>query len=118
MTDETKKLFDAPWKAVEDKDSDFAFMHHVDVCTNNGAGHVIACDCIGDDGNRLARLPELYDALMEAVRDACEDCVTEAELRTGMIFDTVEYGCIYPERDCCPKCRSWLELLRKVRDGE
>lgn len=49
----------------------FPFMHHVNVCTDNGAGHIIACDCIGDDGNRLARLPELYDALMYFVVNYC-----------------------------------------------
>ena len=114
MTDETKQLFNAPWTGGERRDKlsdDFVVID--DKCATI-TSHIIT----KETANRLARLPELYDALAEAIRDACEDCVTEAELRTGMIFDPVEYGCVYPERDCCPKCRGWIELLRKVRDGE
>ena len=105
MTDETKRLFDAPWKAVEDKDNDFPFMHHVNVCTNNGAGHVIAYDCIGDDGNRLAHLPELYDALMDAAVQLYPDAFLSND-KCRLCF----------KAQC--KGREWIELLRKVRAGE
>ena len=116
MTAETRKLFDAPWKAVEDKDNPFPFMHHKEIVTNNGQGHTIANDIIGDDANRLARLPELYDALQEAI------------FEINRLTEAWENGTEIP--DYCDSCLAenkklphqhtmeWAMLLGKVRDGK
>lgn len=119
MTDETKKLFDAPWKAVEDKDNPFPFMHHKEIVTNNGQGHTIANDIIGDDANRLARLPELYDALMETVYYKCFECMGGLRHNIDMTREEiVKNGC--PKQNKSNVCIyvKHIELLRKVRDGE
>lgn len=110
MNETTKQLFNAPLRAEEYKHGKGAF-----VVRNNG-GYLVAENMSGQDAARLTSLPELYDALADAVEEACQDCVDETYQRTGMLFEPVKYGCIYPERDCCPKCRSWIALLKKVRD--
>lgn len=114
MTNETKKLFDAPWE--------------IRPC-NVGYDVVSAYNSIAEDrifvahadskstANRLARLPELYDALVEAVSVLCETCSM-----TGVYHVHADYimqnGC--PRKNKDDKCRSekWMELLKKVRDGE
>ena len=108
MTDETKKLFDAPWVASDDKDDPFPFMHHKEIVSNNGQGHTIAKDIIGDDANRLARLPELYDALVYFVHRSCSSAKIDRCPNKGAGW----IGC----RDC--SLMPYIELLRKVRDGE
>ena len=66
MTDETKNLFDAPWIRCrieiegEMRPSVFARRNHA-----------IAVSFDEKDAARLARLPELYDALMEALSLMC-----------------------------------------------
>ena len=112
MIDETRQLFNAPWTVADDKDEQGRYM----VLDNDMA--CVAKESTLNDAKRIAHLPELYDALKEAIDDACQDCVEETYQRTGMLFEPSTDGCIYPERDCCPKCRGWIELLRKVRDGE
>ena len=111
MTDETKKLFDAPWTVCLEKRGSFYRPCIVAGDTK------IASVSTKENANRFVRLPELYDALKEAIEEACQDCVEETYQRTGMLFEPSTDGCIYPERDCCPKCRSWIELLRNVRGG-
>jgi hypothetical protein len=110
MTDETKELFDAPYKVYETRNG-----YNV-ICTNKVLPQL--CWTTGKkDANRLARLPELYDALANAVRDACQDCVDQVyDHPTG--YDPVKQGCLFKDKNCCEMCRSWIELLRKVRDGE
>ena len=120
MTDTTKQLFDAPWKAVEDKDNPFPFMHHKEIVTNNGQGHTIANNIIGYDACRIARLPELYDALVDEATEKCKECLHE-NLRMGRIpftgkYDLVEAGCPFKDEQC--HTASHLDLLKKVRDGE
>ncbi len=62
MTDETKKLFDAPWTVTLEeirKDTvryDVA-KSHLDL---------VAIDLAHEDAHRLARLPEMYEALDKA----------------------------------------------------
>ena len=101
MTDETKKLFDAPWSAYPLDDVGDANGNFVCSCETPKMAH------------RLARLPELYDALMDAARHRCWHCRHE---------DFPDFACIEDfEKNCktvsCG-CRDWWELLRKVRDGK
>ena len=106
MTDETKELFDAPYKVVETRNG-----YNV-ICTNKLIPQL--CWTTGEkDAARIARLPELYDTLMVAARVYCPyasfDCHSEEEcphiqIRTGIAKRCVALG--------------WLALLKKVRDGE
>lgn len=116
MTDETKKLFDAPWKRANN-------------LSRNGSGKVRGrsqsriVDASGRPvayayptgkqkitANRLARLPELYDALVDAALGRCWACS-----RNGS--DILESGC--PKKnDVTCYVSKWLDLLKKVRDGK
>ena len=99
MTEETAKIFNAPWEAEEYKHGKGAF-----VVRNNG-GYLVAENMSEQDAARLARLPELYDALMDAAVQFCPDAfLANDECR------------LCPKEQC--KGREWIELLRKVREGE
>lgn len=95
MTDETKKLFDAPWEA--------------DVCCEiHDKNESLICICCPGEphiANRLARLPELFDALMYFVVNDCPHAfISNDECR------------LCPDKQC--KTREAVELLRKVRYGK
>ena len=93
MTDETKKLFDAPWKVDELK-----FIQ-------NAKHKYLAFGDEKEVVNRLARLPELYDKLMWAVVQHCPDA-----------FLTLDECRLCPDKKC--KYREIIELLWKVRNGK
>ena len=105
MTDETKQLFDAPWTGGMRKDR----MAEECVVVSDHNFTIAAQVYTKEDANRLARLPELYDALVDLL---------------------IHKGCSSAKIDGCPlqgpawvKCRKcellpYIELLRKVRDGE
>ena len=99
MTDETKKLFDAPW-AIEEE------APLVWYCVIDSKDSVVANDVRDQKTvNRLARLPELYDALMYFVVNDCPHAfISNDECR------------LCPDKKC--KTREAVELLRKVRDGK
>lgn len=106
MNDETKKLFDAPW-AIYGEPDDYSFV------LQDASEDEIATIFTTDNAKRIARLPELYEALMEAARYRCWHCRHE---------DFPDFACIEDfEKNCktvsCG-CRDWWELLRKVRDGK
>ena len=106
MTDETKNLFDAPWYVFSSPDDEITVIE-------NESGRVLAELDDVKTANRLARLPELYDALVEAARFRCWHCRHE---------DFPDFACIEDfERNCKTAscgCREWWKLLKKVRDGE
>lgn len=105
MNEETRKLFNAPW-AVDEKQSE-TFGEVFDVMDEELYLHYARC-YDEKTANRLARLPELYDALMEAAGAYCPN------------IRTAEYPL-----EKCDNCggedclaTKWVELLRKVRDGK
>ena len=105
MTEETKKLFDAPWHVAKD---------NFDYAISSASNEPIVFDS-GKDGEknskRIERLPELYDALHEAADGKCWSCA-------GVNVDTVlDKGCPKGHNGDCYVAK-WIELLRKVRDGE
>ena len=105
MTDETKQLFDAPWTIKSDGEAYFSVWDKNDDCICDGI-------LMFDNAKRLARLPELYDALDEATRRYCG-------IVRGYNHDPIKNGCPPDNgRTCASLCiaREWLELLRKVRD--
>ena len=93
MTEETKKLFDAPWSA-----------YPLDDVGDANGNFVCACET-PEMAHRLARLPELYDALMHFVVNDCPHA-----------FISNDECLLCPDKKC--KTREAVELLRKVRDGE
>lgn len=102
MTDETKKLFDAPW--VVDAKIFETFGEVFDVMDEDLYLHYARC-YEEKTANRLARLPELYDALVYFVVNDCPHAfISNDECR------------LCPDKKC--KSREAVELLRKVRDGE
>jgi hypothetical protein len=109
MTDETKRIFDAPYKVVETRNG-----YNV-ICTNKVLPQ-LCWTTDKKDANRLARLPELYDALMEAKN---EMFIILNEWALGK--SEVDYLASYRERKGKNNYEFFneiQELLRKVRDGE
>ena len=104
MTDETKKLFNAPW-SVDEKPSE-TFGEVFDVMDEELYLHYARC-YDKKTANRLARLPELYDALMEAAKLICGEISFEVPVE-----DACKH-CLLENRDCKPS--KWRELLQKVR---
>ena len=106
MTDSTKNLFDAPWitDGCEIHDSDGLLIS--------------SSDCIAD-ANRLVRLTELYDALMETVYYKCFECMGGLRHNIDLTREgLVKNGC--PKQNKSNVCIyvKHIELLRKVRDWE
>ena len=112
MTDETKKLFNAPW---------FPFSIACDfhgLKRSNGS-EIFSDASLRSEVNRLARLPELYDALVETVYYKCFECMGGLRHNIDMTREElVKNGC--PKQNKSNVCIyvKHIELLRKVRDGE
>lgn len=104
MTDETKKIFDAPWKATQIKRIEWG------VRIKDG-GLLLCSFCEEENANRIARLPELYDALMVAAAGECWSCAGE---NTETMLD---HPCPKGHDEDCYVAK-WRELLQKVRDGK
>lgn len=104
MTEKTKKLFDAPWKVRVCEKGNPEFES---VLVAKKTGWLVGRDMEYKTAKRVARLPELYDALREAAGGKCWSCAGE----------NTETMLNHP----CPKdcyVAKWRELLRKVRDGK
>lgn len=102
MTDETKQLFDAPWIRCR-----IEIEGKMQPCVSARTNHTVAISFDEKDANRLARLPELYDALMEAAKSYCQ----------AADFDCPKKYCAWASSRKC-KALKWLDLMKKVRDGE
>ena len=106
MNKTTKQLFNAPWTIEEE--APLAWY-----CVIDSKDSVVANDVRDQKTvNRLARLPELYDALAEAMQYHCSSCVG-FDVSDIPITDILK-NC--QRVDCC--ANGWLELLQKVRDGK
>lgn len=111
MTDETKKLFDAPWKAVNDGKTTW------DNSVQTSSGYMIACGCFSAESKRLARLPELYDALAETIEEHCDLCINFTGDKPKLFIEEIlKFGCPAKSKTC--HCIKKIELLRKVMVGE
>lgn len=105
MTDETKNLFDAPWSAYPLDDVGDANGNFVCSCETPEMAH------------RLARLPELYDACVEAVYYRCFDCLGGFRHDIGLTSeDLLNDGCPKKSNNCF--FLKTIDLLRKVRAGK
>lgn len=107
MTEETKKLFDAPWRAT--------ILDYVE-----DANGYYVCECGTHlTASNIARLPELYDALNKQAYYRCVDCLRHTANTIDDIplnRDMIEHGCPKNRTDC-GAFDAW-KLLRKVRDGK
>jgi len=104
MNDNMKQILHAPWKANG-------------LCEIENANDSIVCICCPSEtrtANRIALLPELYDALNEAVQETCGSC---AMMHVGANYDFVENGCPFEENEDC-HCLHGIAVLRKMRYGE
>ena len=113
MTDETQKLFNAPWIVYGEPD-DYSFV------IQNASEDEIATVFILDEAKRLARLPELYDALLDEIRAKCNTCIHD-NIQLGNVpfvinFNTIQNGCPFKDRQC--HTVKHIEIIQKVRDGE
>ena len=107
MTNETKELFDAPWKA-----------YPLDDVGDANGNFVCACETT-ENANRIARLPELYDALMETIYYKCFECMGGLRHNIDLTQeDVIENGC--PKQNKSNVCIyvKHIELLKKVREGK
>jgi len=100
MTDQTKQLFNAPWRIWGDG---------CQIDDNNGNEVAHTNDDL-KNAARISLLPELYDALVDAALGRCWAC-------SGIGSDILESGCPKKNDTTCYVAK-WLELLRKVRDGQ
>ena len=118
MTNETKKLFNAPWR-VEVTEYDETIFSVI----NDDGCYIAAQVTSREDANSLARLPELYDALAEATKHYCGICHNLSGQDEPKIEDLIKNGCPKAQdknRAHVVSCVAldWLKLLRKVRDGK
>lgn len=108
MTDETKQLFDAPWRAT-----DLDYVEDVNgFCVCECGTHLTA--------SNIARLPELYEALLDEIRAKCNTCIHD-NIRLGRVpfinhFNTIQSGCPFKDSQC--HTVKHIEIIQKVRDGE
>ena len=111
MNDETKKLFDAPWTIYGEPD-DYSFV------LQDASEDEIATIFTTDNAKRIARLPELYDALADAAERVCRKCVAFWFPGQKIDFpeDFADFTCPITKAGCF--CENWLYLLKKVKDGK
>lgn len=109
MKTETEKRFNAPWqKSFQDWES------YKEITIYDSKNQPVCLTRNKEMSNRLARLPELYDSLLDAVNDACGACAM-MHIQDG--YDFVTNGCPFEENEDC-KCLKWISVLRKVRNAE
>lgn len=114
MSNETKAIFAAPWTIEEE--APLAWY-----CVIDSKDSVVANDVRDQKTvNRLARLPELYDALMEAAYEHCRVCIYGHAKNARQMpkpDDMARNGCTLSDFPYCPN-RNWWNLLKNVRDGK
>lgn len=106
MTEETKKIFDAPWSVTD--------LDYVE----DSEGYYICEAETREQANRLARLPELYDALAFVLHEKCNNCYYHGtgHPNAQSLQDYIDKGCLFHHKTCDYQ-KAW-ELLKKVRDGK
>lgn len=108
MKDSTKAIFDSSWRV----------FNGLIVETEDGVE--IASVGSTTDAHRIARLPEMYDALMEAAYEHCRVCIYGHAKNARQMpkpDDMARNGCTLSDFPYCPN-RNWWNLLKKVRDGK
>lgn len=99
LSNETKELFNAPWTIEEEA----ALVWY---CVIDSKDSVVANDVRDQKTvNRLAHLPELYEALTEAAVKYCPEL--------GSNFDSCDTCSV---KKC--EVREWVNLLKKVKEGK
>lgn len=105
MTDETKRIFNAPFAVMGDS-TDYTKFNVIIHDRKSPRYCSTVASCIDQKtAIRFTRLPELYDKLMWAAVQYCPDA-----------FLTLDECRLCTDKKC--KYREIIELLRKVRNGE
>ena len=119
MTEETKRIFDAPFAVMGDS-MDYTKFNVIIYSRKSPRYCSTVASCIDQKtAIRFARLPDLYDALMESVYYKCFECMGGLRHNIDMTREElVKNGC--PKQNKGNVCIyvKHIELLRKVRDGE
>ena len=110
MKTDTDMIFKSPWKV--ERNNTNPILVTWDVWTDDG--YLIADNLTLRDANRISHLPELYDVLLQSVREHCFHCSETYEDITD--FEILDKWCKKKSSQCT--FRSWWELLREVRRGE
>ena len=94
MKQSTKKRFTAPWHAEKQ-------LVGLDYEIKNSNGTTLAVTSLPNMARRTARLPELYDAFVDAIKDHCAECDPASRAE-------------------CEACKwyAWSKLLKHVELGE
>lgn len=112
MTDETKKIFNAPWqKSFQDWET------YKEITIYDSKNQPVCLTRNKEMSNRISRLPELYDAMEEATHVICLRCLANSGTRPPNLAHFKKH-CGFD--DDCKYCttKNYWKLLQKVRDGE
>lgn len=107
MSNETQKLFDAPFAVMGDSKEHTKFNVIIYYRKSPRYCSTVASCIDQKTAIRFVRLPELYDALMDAAKTYCK----------GADFSCLKEHCAYARRQKC-HALPWIELMQKVRDGK
>jgi len=107
MTKKTEQIFDAPWTVTREEIRKDTVRYGV------AKSHLdlVAIDLTHEDAHRLARLPEMYEALAEAAAGKCWSCAGESS------ETMLDHPCPKGHDEDCYVAK-WRELLKFVRDGK
>ena len=114
MTDETKKLFDAPWKVRVCEKGNPEFES---ILVAKKTGWLVGRDMEYKTAKRVARLPELYDALLHCICSSCNVCIYDHCDSPVDCEQLLSQECTYEDSKLCFEHEA-RKLLKKVRDGE
>jgi len=119
MNQKTKETFAAPWEV----------KHHVharwevDFEIGTTDGMRVAVSPTEEHANRIAHIPEMYEALIDTNLEYCQKCFQESRWSTESAPSAdvfIEHGCPKINRSSIIGCRRdhFWKLLKQVRDGK
>ena len=102
----TKEIFGAPWVVAREEIRKGTTRFNV--IENNL--DIVAVDCTPENAHRIARLPQLFDALVDAALGRCWACA-------GIGSDILESGCPKKNDETCYVAK-WWKIIKFVKEGK